>query len=305
MVLLGWTGKESDDAGRVQAFLGSERLLKLHWAKHEPSRRFAGSRAAKLQVAQDGAPDIRYARLLKSPRVGGLLGANLSPLRNLELVRLDSIQLSPDGEEWVRGAGDPIAVKNGIWASLRRAFQRAREGFGPHFVRRLKKRLEEKMPALHRALGQAAWSPQQQWTHAARRIGAELRPYARLAGEFCIWAQEVRDFFDQAMDARDRPDAKWPSRLRASIPEDLSRWRVLKRALATWPRSPEQGVRCLAAMHREIFLARGYGDGDLWLRIEGKSLIYRPWLSATQDGVDRDLRWGTAVRLMRPGQGAT
>jgi hypothetical protein len=292
----------SDDNARERSFLECERLLKLWWVHTGRDRGFAGVEQAKRQAHEVGAPRTAYRPLLKTPRAQGLLGAHLNPLRGLEFVRHDSLGLTPDGETLVRGGGEALEpVHNGDWRSLRRAFETAGRGFTTSFVEKLKHRLADAMPDLERALRMVRWPERQSWGAAARHIGPKLAPYARLAGKFCDWADQVRARFDETVEDGTLSRTPLPAALTVPIPAALLAWAPLRDALQDWPHSTSDPRAMFAELHRRVFLERGYSGGDLWLVREEGRFDSRPGIAATRgDPEGSDCRWRNAVWLMGP-----
>lgn len=292
----------SDDEARERRFLEYERLLKLWWVHTGTDQGFAGVEGAKRQARETGAPRTAYRPLLKTPRAQGLLGAHLNPLRRLNLVRSDRLELTSDGEALVRGGGEGLEpVRSGDWSTLRRAFETARRGFTKSFIGKLKQRLAEAMPDLNRALTAVKWPVDQSWKVAARHMGPKFTSYARLAGTFCDWANQVRACFDEAVVSRAKPSIPLPGPLTLSIPATLTAWTPLRETLQSWPSSNSDPRVILSELHECIFLERGYSQDDLWLVREDGRLESRPRIAATRDDLEgSDCRWRNAVWLMGP-----
>jgi hypothetical protein len=292
----------SDDDARERRFLECERLLKLWWVHTGRDRGFPGVEGAKRQAHETDAPRTVYRPLLKTPRAQGLLGAHLNPLRRLELVRLDGLGLTPDGEALVRSGGEELGpVHSGDWRSLRRAFETASRGFNTSFIGKLTHRLAGAMPDLERALRAVRWPARQSWRAAARHIGPKLAPYARLAGEFCDWADQVRARFDETVEDGAIPRTPLPAALTVPIPAALTAWAPLRAALQSWPHYSSDPRAMLAELHRRVFLERGYSRDDLWLAREEGRFESCPGIAATRDDPEgSDCRWRNAVWLMGP-----
>ncbi len=313
LVFIKWAASEPTHEARVAAFLRYERWLKLLWAKYGSEAGFAGSRRAKVQSQEDGAPLVAYKRLLKMPQSQGMLGAHLAPLRSLGLVvESESLELTDGPARNDSGAAlvmaidpDPPRLRDGKWSDWKRDFDGVREHFaGGDFRRRLRNLMAKKMPVLDGALASLRYPAQgtQQWTRAAKHMPSGLAPYARLAGAFCPWAAEMRDFFVACVESRcSDKSIRCPKPLAASIPSDLERWEPLRKALARWDKASP--VRFMADWHREVFEGRGYGKSDLWLSYEdGRPMAFPGRVSATKN-VEGDCRWSNAVTLLKPRRG--
>jgi hypothetical protein len=189
-------------------------------------------------------------------------------------------------------------------ASLRDAFGRARKCFGAKFRRSLRCTMHEKMPRLAAALKKARWCPNALWGGVASELGSAA-PCAMFAEEFCAWADQVREWFDDAVQRRGPPARDLPKALARRPPRSIDTFSLLQQALARWPRSGAAAIRNLANLHRSVYETRGYGDADLWVVEEDGVLSYRVGLAVPRlNGEGSDCRWSNAVALMKPEAGA-
>jgi len=303
LVFLQWGKGEPSDKARETNFLYWERCLKLYWIKYNPSRRFPGIKAATDQANENDAPTNQYRRLLKNPRSQGMLGAHVGPLRKLRLLNKEDLKPTPDGETLVEGVGEPISLKgkDGNWNAWKQTFKRAGKAYGEIFRKSLRTRLWNEMPDLRRSLAALNWRKTPSWGLAGTHLGPQLRPCARLADEFCSWADELRAYFDDLVQLRGKdPTVPFPSRLRTIIPLGLKHWDPLRKALKRWDIDSPKVV--LANLHKDVFKQRGYGRGDLWLAWEDNQITAFPSRGDRRPSNEgSDCRWSNAVALMKPG----
>jgi hypothetical protein len=309
LVFIQWAATEHTHDKRVAVFLYYERCLKLLWAREGRQRRFSGSRRAKEQEQEPGAPRLAYKKLLKLPQSQGMLGAHLAPLRALGLVEKGQLELTDKRGETESGlslvsAVDPYPPKlrDGNWDSWRRAFTDVRSHYvSSTFRRRLRAVMAEKMPDLNRALSGLGYPNRvdQQWGRAARHMPENLARFAVLAAEFCPWADRMKDFFATLVTNRGKVGAgKCPSPLSARIPEGLNRWEPLRAAIKTW--NARDPARFLADWHRRVFEERGYGPSDLWLQNEDGKITPYPGRVSVTENAGGDCRWYNATILLKP-----
>lgn len=308
LVFILWAESEPTHDKRVDAFLRHERCLKLYWAKDQPRRSFSGSRRAKDQSEEPGAPRLAYRKLLKLPQAQGMLGAHLAPLRALGLVEKGVLELtdrcgeSESGRSLVSSVDpDSPNLRDGSWDSWRVAFAEVRSHYeGSAFRQRLRNLMVEKMPGLNTALSRLGYpTPKnQQWGRAAKFMPANLTTHAVLAGEFCPWAACMKDFFAAFVRNRGKiGEVKCPGPLNARIPEGLSRWASLRDALKSW--NTRDPARFLADWHRRVFDERGYGPKDLWLQWEDGRITPFPRRVSVTENSGGDCRWYNATTLMK------
>lgn len=300
LVFVRWVEEERTEDARVRRFLHWERCLKMYWARNGREG-FTGVNRARDQAAERNAPSMSFRPLLKNQRAQGMLGAHLGPLRKLRLVADAGLALVDDGPALVAGARSAPALRDGDWASWRRAFGRAEKAFDGRFRQGFRERLCRAMPNLHEALAAVRWQRSPSWKHAARHTGDALRPYALLADEFCPWADGLRSLFhDLVRISPTDPAPRLPPRLSTPVPRGLSRWEPLRHALGRWRQ--RDADRVLADLHEHVFRERGY-ERDLWIRWEdGRRITYPARASSSVVPEGSDCRWANAVRLMRPGR---
>lgn len=300
LTFIQWSSSRPTEKERVSRFLIYERWLKLAWANQRLS--FSGSKRANEQASEKGAPLKDFVPLLKNQRAQGLLGAHLQPLRKMELVRLDALKLTPAGDRLVEGAGPPILeadLPDGAWPKWHDRFERARKGFQPAFKRELQKVLTSKMPWLPNALSKAGWRSQQAWTQTATDLGPKLAPYARLAGEFIDWANQVRDYFEGLRAKQTKQSLVCPSKIKRPVPPDLKYWEPFQTEFHNW--KTKNVPTALARIHRKVFHRRNYSDSDLWVELQDGELHWRKHTAtdpSTSEG--SDCRWSNAIALLRP-----
>ncbi|MBI3780618.1 MAG: hypothetical protein HY278_06140 [candidate division NC10 bacterium] len=297
LVFLRWGQKESTGEERERSFLKWERALKIWWIHRRKRNSFSGVKRARQQAQEQGAPSTRFRPLLKNQKTIGMLGAHLGPLRKLGFVESKQLALTEDGTMLSAGAGFTTVLKDQDWKGWNDAFRRPEQAFDEKFKRAIRTALKNSMPHLYDAIQTLHWPTNQAWGRAARFIGNELKPYARLAHEFCGWADEVRAVFDEIV--KSAPNARpqdLPARLATPIPRDLLRWKPLRLVLNDW--NPKAAPSMLAQLHLAVFRERGY-ENELWLRREeGKVRLY-PGRATTRPPTEgSDCRWANAVNLM-------
>ena len=276
-------------------------LVLIQWARFEKKRTFSGIEKAREQSEMSSEPSERYEPLLKNPRALGLLGVHLGPLRLLGFVEAHELRITARARNLLQGVGDAFpSFSARDWHSIRRAFGRPRRVFGWRTAEQLRLAMHDHMPDLSAALKALRWSAVPRWGESARFLG-RARAHAALAADFCAWADEVRAWFDRAVEFQGAPEDMLPPVLTRRIPADLSAFRLLRPTLRRWVRSGEGAVRNLARLHRLVFGDRGYGVGDLWVAEEERSVVFRPALATPRDAEGSDCRWANAVALMRPG----
>lgn len=301
LVFIGWSSVRPSEKERIAQFLDYERWLKLCWF-HQGREGFAGSRQAKKQANQSGAPVKKFSPLLKNQRSQGLLGAHLEPLRKIGLVHLGVLKLTGIGSKLVEGAGHPICgqdLPEGVWERWHQRFEKAMRGYSPAFKRKLRRLLAGSMPWLPEALSRSDWRTQQAWTKAAKYLDPGHAPYARLAGEFIDWAEMVRTYFE-CLGARSiQLPFSCPPRLKNRIPTDLNYWKPFQAEFQNW--TPKSLPGALARIHKTVFYRRHYGDSDLWVQLQNGELRWRRGTAKDQQVAEgSDCRWSNAVALLKP-----
>lgn len=295
LVFIKWASQQPTEEARIREFLRYERYIKLTWA-HAKRTGFIGVIKASEQANSKGAPKVAYTPLLKNQRSQGLLGAHLGPLQKLGLVK--DLQMTTEGDELIKGAGQSITgLRDGDWRQWMNAFRSTEKGYGVAFKRRFQQRLAERMPLLRDALQHCRWNESSQWGKAAH-VMASSALYARLAGEYCSWADEMKRFFQEAVLTQGRSKQHLPPRLKASIPGDLGRFDPLRRVLCQW--GSKDPFKLLAEWHRNVYEARGYSTNDLWVLVEDGKYHWYPGRVASSDTDGSDCRWKNAVMLMKP-----
>jgi hypothetical protein len=304
VVLLRWSyALRIED--RVQQFLSWERHLKLLWAHAGPDksvaspRTFAGIDRARLQCKDDGAPNRRFTPLLKNQRAQGMLGAYSRMMIRLELID-KGLELTNLGDSWTEGAGQAPELSEGSWRSWRAGFAKTFSAFPP-FRNRLRDRLRLRLGRLHRGLESVGWNEDAQWLRAANRMGPDRR-WALLADRFCVWADRLRQCFDDLVEDPKRQDIRFPGPL--SYPSALAtelpwqHWQFVSRYGGLADASSKKAL--LAEWHRVELKSRGYRTADLWMVAGERGIESRPFNSSSRNTEGSDCRWSNAVRMMRP-----
>lgn len=206
----------------------------------------------------------------------------------------------PEGEELVEGFEKKPELVDGTWGNWQTQFIHVRGSFDRRFKVQLRKKMAERMPHLNKSLDAVNWPKTANWKKAARFIGSSLEKYARLAAEFCPWADTVREIFDSILrlPPANRVIPVLPDQLNVAIPSDLKRWNPLRRVLKTWDR--RKSVRVLAALHEQVFLGRGYTRDDCWLRCEDDYPIVSKGFPTHRVTEGIDCRWSNVVNLLGP-----
>ena len=302
LVFIKWAAQEPTHEKRVASFLSHERCLKLLWA-NEGRQGFSGSRRAREQEQEPGAPSLAYRKLLKLPQSQGLLGAHLAPLRSLGLAEKGVLDLTEAGRSLVETIDPaPPKLRDKSWESWRNAFGKVDKHFTKTaFCRRLRDVLAAKMKDLDEALNHIGYPTpdQQQWARAAKHMPENLARHAVLAGHFCPWAVRVRDFFTALITNKGKVGKeRCPLQLRVHIPQGLDdRWHPLREALKNWnTKAPE---RFLAEWHRKVFEARKYGPNDVWLHDKDGKITWFPRRITPSENAGGDCRWRNAIGLMK------
>ncbi len=301
LTFVNWSSIRVSEKDRISQFLNYERWLKLCWFD-QGQESFPGFRQAKKQASGKGAPSKTFVPLLKNQRSQGLLGAHLGPLRSIDLVCRDALALTKVGKKLVEGADPPIRAQelpDAQWDKWHERFARARRSFCPGFKRELRERLKSSMPLLPNALAQSGWSSRQAWTQTAKYLGPRLSSYARLAGEFIDWADNVRNYFEGLRARRSPETLFYPPKLRSHIPEELKYWEPFQAELRNW--NPQSLPAALARIHKTIFHRRHYSDSELWVELRDGELRWRVNTATDKQPAEgSDCRWSNAVALLKP-----
>lgn len=302
LTFIQWASTQPTEKERVSRFLVYERWLKLCWANQTQAPSFSGSRRAIHQALETGAPHKVFVPLLKNQRSQGLLGAHLQPLRKLGLVCPAELKLTDVGSRLIEGAGSPILeedLPDGAWIKWHARFEQAKKGFQPSFKRELQKILAQYMPQLPSALAKAGWRSQQAWTQIANCLSPKLSPFARLAGEFIEWADQVTIYFESLRSGQNPKTLSCPPKIKTPIPTGLSYWEPFQTEFHNW--SKKTVPMALARIHQKVFRRRNYSDSDLWVQTSDGELRWRkhkPAEPTTTEG--SDCRWSNAVALLKP-----